>query len=215
MHDGAAPGDELLDRALAGDDGSVAELVERLAPVIQVRVAKALLACSRLRGDRLRAEVEDGVQEIFALLFADGARTLRSWSPERGLSLEGFVGMVAERRTISRRRGRHDEAGTADGEPWLRLATSEPDAERRTASRDRLGKVLAGMRREMSPKAREVFELLFVRQLAVAEVCRRAELTPAAVYQWRRRLRRLARRVDGEVSSATAGSGRRSRGGKR
>ena len=52
-------------------------------------------------GRDVRQELEDIAQEVFAALFADGARLLKMWSPERGLSLANFVGLLAEREAIS------------------------------------------------------------------------------------------------------------------
>jgi len=45
-------------------------------------------------GRDVRQEVADLIQEVFMALFADDARVLRSWQPERGLSLDNFVGLV-------------------------------------------------------------------------------------------------------------------------
>src|SRR5262245_51304251 len=93
---------EQVNAALGGDKGAIRALVAALSPVIQARVARALLrrrAASKARD--IRQEVEDLTQEVFVALFADGGRTLREWSPSRGLSLLNFAGLVAEREVAS------------------------------------------------------------------------------------------------------------------
>src|SRR5690348_16540813 len=99
----------LVAEALRGDPLALRSLIDRLLPVVQHRVARALHragAASRQNRD-LRQEVEDFTQEVLAALFEDHARRLRSWDPARGLSLENYVGLVTERGVASRlRRGR-------------------------------------------------------------------------------------------------------------
>ena len=88
----------LLARALGGDAVAVRELLDRLLPVVQTRVGLALMRRQgQARGRNVRAEVEDLSQEVFLALFERDGRVLRGWQPERGLSLKGFVGLVAER----------------------------------------------------------------------------------------------------------------------
>src|SRR5881227_559933 len=94
---------DLIRRVLAGDPAALARLVAVLTPVIHARVARTLLAHRSLlaSGRDLRQEVEDQSQEVFLALFRRDARSLRSWQAERGLSLENFVGLMAERRVKS------------------------------------------------------------------------------------------------------------------
>src|SRR5262245_1194983 len=88
-----------IEAALAGDEGAVRQLVDELGPVIQARVARALLR--RASGRSVRQEVEDLTQEVFASLFEDDGRILRAWDETRGLSLKNFVGLVAGRQATS------------------------------------------------------------------------------------------------------------------
>jgi hypothetical protein len=68
----------------------VEELAAYLGPVIQAHVACALW---KSRGPELplREDVNERAHQVFAGLFAGGARLLREWEPERGVSLRGFV----------------------------------------------------------------------------------------------------------------------------
>jgi RNA polymerase sigma-70 factor (ECF subfamily) len=155
----------------------------------------------------VRQEVADISQEVFLLLFANDGAVLRSWQPERGLSLENFVGLVAERQTASiLRSGRRcpwrddptlgEELDTAD-------AGSLPEAV--AASREQLRHLWARLAEELSPLGRHLFDLIFVRELSADEVVGETGLSHDAVYAWRSRLRRLARRLLGEVSEPAAG----------
>jgi RNA polymerase sigma-70 factor, ECF subfamily len=198
----------LLQRALAGEGDALAQLVHVLAPVIQARVARTLLArrVGAASSRNVRQEVEDLAQEIFLVLFADGGRVLGSWQPERGLTLAGFVGMVAERQALSilrsgKRSPWKEDPTLADD---LESADGSSDPEEVAASREELRLLLARLGEELSPLGRQLFDLLFLQELPLPEIVARTRLSADAVYAWRSRLRRLARRLLGEVSGKAA-----------
>ncbi len=197
MDDGANQDD--VRRALAGNEAALTRLVKALTPVIQSRVARGLLLrrTGMAAGRDIRQEVEDLTQEIFLLLFADGGKVLRSWQPERGLSLLNFVGLVAERQTASILR-------SGKRSPWkedpmlpedLDQAAPGSGPEEIAASREQLKLLLHRLTEELSPLGRHLFDLLFLRELPFEEVTRQTGMTADAVYAWRSRLRRLARRL--------------------
>ena len=210
--------ESLLRRALAGDQDALSELVALLTPVIQARVARTLLVRrSMLAGGRsIREEVEDLTQDTFVALFDRDARVLRRWQKERGLSLENFAGLVAERLTISflrsgRRNPRQEEAWTEDD-----LDAPAPDSgpEEVTASREHLSLLLDRMREEVSPLGRRLFDLLYVQELSPAEVMTETGLSADAVYAWRSRLRRSARKLLAELSESPAAPRKTWKGGR-
>ncbi|MEM1179483.1 MAG: sigma-70 family RNA polymerase sigma factor [Acidobacteriota bacterium] len=182
---------EQLTRLLDEPQG-LRQLVARLTPVIQMRVARLLL---RQEGARnLAQEVEDLTQDVFIHLFQEDAKALRSWQPRRGLSLDSFVALVAERRVYSKLR-------SARRNPWTELpspdeqmegASREIDPERRARSKQQLRRLLAHLKSELSPLGRRMFDLLFVREASHSEVMRLTGLGADAVYAWRSRLRRRA-----------------------
>jgi hypothetical protein len=92
----------------------VEELAAYLGPVIQAHVACALWS-SRGPELPLREDVNERAYQLFAALFAGGARLLREWEPERGLSLRGFVVFVSKL----------TEAGDADDQLLARYALGE------------------------------------------------------------------------------------------
>lgn len=185
-----------VETALAGEARAVDRLVNGLSPVIQDRVARALLRGASGRAN-LRTVVEDLTQEIFLELFDDGGRVLRDWDPDRGLDLEHFVALVAERRVISRLRRKRRN-------PWTEEPTGAEDLDRRAREaavderiiqRDGLGRLLLRLYAELEPRGRHIFDLLFVKECSVAEVQEATRLEPGAIYAWRSRLRKLARRL--------------------
>ncbi|MEM1202207.1 MAG: hypothetical protein AAGN66_03145 [Acidobacteriota bacterium] len=191
-----------LERALGGDDGALVELIDELTPVVQARVARTLL---RRGGDRcggaVRQAVEDLTQDVFVLLFDDGARVLRDWQPDRGMSLANFVGLVAERRAAAVLRSARRSPFTEEPSEPAALDGRSPDAgpEAEAAARERLRLVLLRFKEELSPMGWHLFDLLFLRERSVAEVQAETRLSADAVYAWRSRLRRQARRLVSEV----------------
>jgi RNA polymerase sigma factor (sigma-70 family) len=205
--------------ALAGDEPALTRLVRRLTPVLQSRVARGLLLwrTGPAAGRNIRQEVEDLVQEIFLVLFADDGKVLRSWQPDRGLSLDNFVGLVAERQTASALR-------SGKRSPWkeeptlsadLDQASPESGPEEITASREELKLLLHRLTEELSPLGRQLFDLLFLRELPLEEVIRQTGMSPDAVYAWRSRLRRLAGRLLDEMSESSPDRRTSMRNGRR
>lgn len=197
----------LVDNALSGDGQAVRALVDHLTPVIQARVARGLLrSVRRAAGRDVRQELEDIAQEVFVALFADRGRVLRTWSPEKGLSLRNFVGLVAERQTSSILRSGKRSPWTEDPTeaPDLdRAGGTEQETERRVISRDLFTVVLDRLRTELTPKGLHLFELLMIEQRAVPDVCAVTGMKPDAVYAWRSRLARRVRAIAKEVSNSS------------
>lgn len=208
---------ETLRRALAGDTEAVRRLIDHLTPVVQARVARALLRRAHASGRRCaRQEVEDLTQEVFVALFEQGGKVLRSWDPERGLSLANFAGLVAERVAASILRSGRRSPWTED--PTLSDELDRPSAaalgpEHRVASQELLAVILDGVRARLSPKGLDLFERLLVRQQAVETVCAETGMSRDAVHAWRSRLGKLVRALAQEALSDSAGSPRKAKVG--
>jgi len=194
----------LVAHALSGDPAALTRLVALLTPVIQARVARTLLARRfRLAAERdVRQEVEDLSQDVFLALFSRDGRVLRAWEPERGLSLENFVGLVAERQVLSflrsNRRNPWQETSLAEDGPEIEM--EERGLEEILTGREQLALFLDRLREEVSPLGWRLFQLLFVQELSQPEVEAASGLSADAVYAWRSRLRRMARKVLAELS---------------
>ncbi len=197
-------GPELLRRALAGDREATRGLVELLSPVVHARVARVLMRSARGRkqGRDLRQDIEDFVQEVFTALLADQGRQLRAWDPARGMSLQNFLGLLAEHQVSSilrsGRRSPWSEEATEQDSIELRAGSTE-GPHRRVSSREVLAKIVERMRTDLTPAGVEMFQLLVVEEQSVEEVCRRTGMTPDAVYAWRSRLGKQARGIRDEL----------------
>lgn len=195
-----------LDRALAGDEEELSRLVGELTPVVQARVARCLLRrrTGQAAGRSVRQEVEDLTQDVFLLLFANQAKVLRSWQAERGLSFTNFVGLVAERQATSTlRSGRRSPWKDDPTRPEdLDAPAVESGPEGAAASREELRLLLHRLTEELSPQGRQLFDLLFLQDLSLAEVAARTGLSSGAIYAWRSRLRRLACQLHAEMSDS-------------
>jgi len=199
---------EELARSLAGDTCALARVVDVLTPVVQARVARRLLSrrVGPAKNRDARQEVEDLTQEVFLALFADAGKVLRSWDPEQGLSLANFVGLVAERQAVSILRSGKRSPWKEDPTLTEKLDSEAPDAgpEASAASREQLRLLLEGLREQLSPLGWELFDLLYLRELSVSEVVGRTGMSSDAVYAWRSRLQRLARRLFQDLSEMPA-----------
>jgi RNA polymerase sigma-70 factor (ECF subfamily) len=193
----------LLNRALAGDAAAAHKLVRVLLPVVQVRVARVLARRGRRSNRDVRQEVEDLAQEVFAALFENDGRVLRAWDAKRGLSLASFCGLVAEREAASILRSGRRSPWTEDAtesEELERDAGIAPDAEISIASREQLERLADRLREELSPRGLEMFQRLVVDEETVESVCAATGMTPDAVYAWKSRLSKLARKLAAELA---------------
>jgi RNA polymerase sigma-70 factor (ECF subfamily) len=195
----------LLERALAGDGAATRALVAAVLPVVQARVARVLARRRARSGRDVRQEVEDLAQEVFAALFEHEGRALRAWDPGRGLSLASFCGLVAERETASILRSGRRSPWTEDAmerEDLEREAGAAPhaDAELRVASREELDQLACRLREELSPLGLEMFQRLVVEEEPVDAVCETTGMSADAVYAWRSRMGKLARRLAQEMA---------------
>jgi RNA polymerase sigma-70 factor (ECF subfamily) len=195
----------LLDLALSGDPAAIRRLVALLTPVVQVRVARILVRRRAGSGRDVRQEVADLTQEVFATLFSDGTRALRSWDPGRGLSLMSFCGLIAEREASSiLRSGRRS--------PWTESATEleeleaslshVPDAEMSIASREQLARVFDRLAECLSPRGLELFHRLIVEEETVESVCATTNMSADAVYAWRSRIGKVVRKLAAEIAAS-------------
>jgi RNA polymerase sigma factor (sigma-70 family) len=196
----------LLDRALAGEREAIAGLIDGLSAVIQARVVRVLGRLGATRRRNLRQEVEDLTQDVFAHLFAERGRVLRTWDGERGLSLPNYVGLIAERHVYSlfrvdKRRPFREEATEAAA--FERRGATDPGPEQALSSRQLLDRLLDRMRETLTPLGMRIFQLVYVEDREVAEVARLCGMTADAVYIWRSRLRKVAGELLAELQPAT------------
>lgn len=195
---------DLVAAVLARKRDAARALVEALYPIVQARVARVLWRARGRAGRDVRQEVDDMTQEVFAFLFQDDGRALRAWDPARGLSLPNFVGLLAERRTLSAlRSGRQSPFGLDPTEPSALddQVDPAPGPEPEALSREKLATLLDRLRLAVSPLGMHLFELLYVEEHPVEEVARLASMSTDAVYAWRSRLRKLVAKLAAELDA--------------
>lgn len=203
-----------LERVIGGDERALREFVGAISPVVQARVARALLRRRSLgRGEDPRQRLADIAQDVYVELFRDGARLLRSWDPARGLSLRGFVGLVAEQRVAATLRNRRtnpwtDALGDGEVDVGTDLPTPTAGPEEQLLSRDTVERLLDLVRAELSPMGLDMFQCLIVDDEPIASVCASRGMSTAAVQAWSSRLKRLVRTLAHEVLDEPEGGAR-------
>lgn len=185
---------------------AIRDLVYLLTPVVQTRIARVMRRArvAQRQHRELRHDVADFTQAVFLALFDDGARTLRSWDASRGASLKTFVGVVAEHQAISLLRSGRTNPWTEEPTECKSLDREigmAPDVDDRISSREFLAKLLARVRAELRPTGLLLFELLFVEGRLTLEASKQTGMTVEAIYKWRSRLSKLARRLARELES--------------
>lgn len=171
--------------------------LRELTPIVEARVAR-LLRRRRPDGRDTRQELPDLVQQVFVALLENDARILRTWAPERGMSLENFVGLVAEREVLSIfRSGRRTPFDRATEELPETLGDSTLDA--RTLSKELLMHLVDQIRTELSPQGLVLFERIVVQEEPPATIASSLGMSLDAIYAWRSRLLRRLRAIASEL----------------
>jgi RNA polymerase sigma factor (sigma-70 family) len=193
--------------ALSGNAPALRALLREIEPVVRVRVSRTLYRYRRhARRRDLAQDAEDLAQEVFVELFRNGGGALRTWDPERGLSLVGFVRLIADRTAgaILSSRART---------PWRDVPTDPTDlsdsapahgrTEERVMTRDLAARVYEALTVELTPLAFRVFEVLFVDEAEIPAACAELNMSQHAVYAWQNRLSKMVRRLATELEGAT------------
>jgi RNA polymerase sigma factor (sigma-70 family) len=184
----------LIRRALAGDEDAATLLIRRLMPVIRARVRRWL----GRDGERLAPhDGEDLVQEIWLRLIDDGGRRLLAYDPNRGATLEGYAGMIAEReisklsqKVRAKKRGGvlvpvQPEHAEVPGD----LPTPEDEA----AANDLAARLGNHLDSQLSARGQLVLRYAFVDDLPAARVAQILGVTVQVVYNWQHKIRSAAR----------------------
>lgn len=202
----------LLDRARRGHGSAWKALVDALLPVVRARVGRALGQARHTQRLRPLFDLQEDVeQQVFLFLFKDDARALAGWDPQRGMSLENYVGLIAQREAGNavrywRAESRRDEVlAEGDDAPGAHAAAEdERGVDERLADRQQLERLWQQLEQALSPRGLLLFRLLFVEELDADEVAQTLGLTKRSVYNWKSQLRGLALRFR-EVPAPPAG----------
>lgn len=194
----------MIDRCAGGDRRAQRVLMTRVLPVVRMQVS---LLLRHMGGPRaISADRQDLCQDVLVELFRKGAQELRRWDPEAGLSLEGFVRLVARRFVARRicRQGKRYERFLATA-PDALDAVSPPPQDDEVERRDQLDAVLGELHAQMSPRDQVLFMRLFVEQQPSAAVAQELGMSIDALKKWRSRMYarvdRIATRLRSEGAS--------------
>ncbi len=193
--------DQLLVRqALAGDAAAGDELVARLLPVVRSRARRARARDPR---QKIPDTVDDMIQEVWLVLVGRGGERLRAWDPDRGLSLERYVGLVAEReitrlrtRAAAQKRGGHLRALGSDA--LDSMTTPNPSPEEGLLARDLAAHLGAHLQEALPTRGQLVFRHAYTDGRSPNEVARLMGVKVQVVYNWQHKIRELTRAFLGD-----------------
>lgn len=165
-------------------------------PVVQARVFR------QVRRGASSNSPEDLVQEVWKSLFENGGRKLLAYLPERGATLEGFVGRIAERevQTIlrgqnARKRGGHlkpirlFEEGSGPGVP-VRDPGASPEA--MTVASDLAAQLGEHLAATLPERGLLVFRYVFTDGLEPGQAARLLGVKVQVIYNWQHKIRSIA-----------------------
>ena len=181
---------------LDGDRRAVSAFVRVMTPIVQARAAKAMRGFA-VEGSRARQELEDMVQDTFLAIFANDSKLLRGWDPDRGLSFQNFVGLIAYRLALSKLRTQKSNPFNADptmDEELEQGQEPEPAFDTALAQRDLMVKVVARVRAKLSPLGLSLFTALIIEEREIEDVMMEESMSRDALYAWRSRLLKAIKR---------------------
>jgi DNA-directed RNA polymerase specialized sigma24 family protein len=198
---------ELVRAALTRSPSACRQLVSRLTPVVHRRVAQVWTALAPWRGPAVeRNQLLDLTQQMLLLLFDNDGRVLARWDANLGLSLENFVGLVAEREvaTILRSGRRSAWAETPTEDDVLALGADEVEPERRLASRDELVRIWRIVEERLSPRGIALLRALVIEELPIEQAAQEFGMSNASLYTFRSRARALMQQARMQLNATTA-----------
>lgn len=178
-------------RVLDGDAAALGATLAELLPVVRAAALRELVRQSREPPRRARQEAEDIVQDVLLKLLAGARGKLHTWTPDRGASLAGYVRLLTRHHVADvLRRKRTNPFANRPTEPCQldRKLADRPDPERLAAERQELRVIIERARRQLSALGLDMFQRLWLEAEPIAAICAATGQTPAAVYQWRRRI---------------------------
>ena len=188
------------DRALilnvaAGDHAARNRLAARANPAIRARVARVLRRLTPAWVD----DTADITQQVWLVLLKDGARQLLAFDPARGITLEAYVAMVAEREVrnhiacgAAAKRGA-DRKVTLSDERLAAVASPMATPEQTLVANDLARGLVDALAENFPERAQSVLRRCFGEDETPEEAARHLEMPTQQVYNWLFRLRKTSR----------------------
>jgi RNA polymerase sigma factor (sigma-70 family) len=183
----------LVDACIAGDREARRRFVARFHRAVH----QAISFLSVVRAGRVQlADVDDAVQLVFLAVFDADALVLRRWAGRAGLKT--YLCRIAERVALRHFRRALEQGGrfrlALDAEPEAEPEVEPPPAEG-LGTVEEVARVRGAILDKLSPKGRQFYEYLFVRELDVTTIARLEETNANNVYQWKNRIAKTALEV--------------------
>jgi DNA-directed RNA polymerase specialized sigma24 family protein len=207
--------ERLVSATLRGDKRALEALLSQLLPAIRRRVELSLARRRTRLQARFRQECDDLVQEVVVRLLQCEGHVLRSWCPQRGLSLHSFVGLIAEREVgmhlrSAKRSARREDATECEHLQLVWQAHLQAHVEaagcphRELETRELLRSLLTELHARLSEPGRRALLVLFMEDADIEQAARLTGLSRDALYAWRSRITRLARDIHAQWHEAQA-----------
>lgn len=187
----------LVSRVVDGDVEAMAQLEKYLAPVLRARTRRFL---ARQSQHAVASEMqEDLCQHVWVALMRNNWAPLRAFQAEHGVGLTTYVGAIADKECLQRRRELSAKKRASGARPVALQEVEVPAGARATDPEHRLEKkqLLAGLMAHLDgtlpPRGRLVLRLLYEDAMAAADAAQFMGVAPQVVYNWQHRIRRLSR----------------------
>lgn len=182
---------DLVQRLLQGDAAARKDVILRLEPIVRRRVARVL----ERQGFAGSYDSSDLLQDVMILLLEKQDRILGLWDPARGLSLESFIGLVAQRTAATilrsgRKTGWAEQA--TEGTMLIRQADLVTP-EVHLAQMEELHLIMQRVRARLSPRGLALFDAVLDSPEAVERLRTQYRMSAAALHSFRSRLRTMWR----------------------
>ena len=191
----------LLQAALGGKMSARNHLVTRLAPVVRARLRRAL---ANWPNHQLGAhDLDDLTHLTWCRLLENDQARLRAYDPQTGVSVVGYVSMVAQQLFLNvleqHRAVKRSAIGHVDLDDAVDIA-STTDTPGAMEARGDLSRVWGHLMHELPERGRAVLALLYADGLDIDTAAVTLGVQKQVVYNWQFKIRQLARAFfeDGE-----------------
>ncbi len=187
----------LLLRARSGKSADINALILYIVPDIHAGVGA--VAFKYKIHPISRADIEDLIHDIILLILAEPARFLdncqKAASEDACHQLIRLFAYSKTRELLRRKRLRTQREPSFDPNILHEMAQSSSFCERWINVANEFRCMITAMRCRLKARGFQIFIWLFVEERTVEEVQALTGLNPAAIHQWRRRLRVMAKEI--------------------
>ena len=195
---------KLLKLVLDREPNAARQFVEMISPIIHARVGRVLRRRNVAQCHDVQQEAMDLTQQTYANLLKNNGHLLRSWDPERGMSLANYVGMIAEQTAEAATRKRSEEVWRSNveitGSSDLVIDSSRTP-ERLAAAQEILAAISSRVCAQLNKRGQRLLRAVCVEGRPVREVSALMNISESAINAWQHRLLNRTQQITREVLS--------------